>query len=480
MAIPVLNVEQIRAWENATWDSGISQEEVIKKAGAMVAYYAEKMTNPGDLILGIGGKGHNGDDTEQAINQITNRSAEFIRVNDPVKGIEDVKAALNKKYSLIIDGLFGIGLNRPLDEKWSKLINFINELGIPILSVDTPSGVNAETGEVMGAAIFATATVTLGAVKTGLLHVNAAKYVGRLYVAPEIGLKPIELRSVISYTTADDFLNFPPLRKVVSHKGTYGHLVIIAGSVGYHGAAVLAAKAAQRAQPGLITLITLADTYAPIASQLSAVMVHPWRPSLEIPENTTGIVIGPGLASSEIPPGLVDFIIKLWDQFPEPVCIDASALDWLPAKGISSKAPRIITPHPGEAARMLNTTTQKVLSDRFETVRSLSRKFGNCWVILKGHQTLIGNLNSQIYVNSTGNPWLAQGGAGDALAGFIGGLIAQPELQTDIVKTIRYAVWKHGLTADYMQSEKSGWTIEELIQHLGKKFSQNEFVFKVC
>jgi len=323
MAIPVLNIEQIRAWENATWESGISQEDVIKKAGAMVAYYAEKMTSPCSLILGIGGKGHNGDDTEQAINQIKNNSADFIR-------------------------------------------------------------------------------------------------------------------------------------------------------------AVIAAKAAQQSQPGLITLITLADSYIPVASQLSAVMVHPWRPSLELPENTTGIVIGPGLASSEIPPGLVDFVVKLWDQFPGPVCVDASALDWLPEKSISSKAPRIITPHPGEAARMLKTTTQKVLSNRFETVRSLSKRFGNTWVVLKGHQSLIGNFNGIIYVNSTGNPWLAQGGAGDALAGFLGGLIAQPQLQSDILKTIRYAVWKHGLTADYMQSIKTGWTIEELTQHLGKKFTDNEFILKVC
>ena len=480
MAIPVLNIEQIRAWENSTWESGISQEDVIKKAGAMVAYYAEKMTSPCSLILGIGGKGHNGDDTEQAINQIKNNSADFIRISDPIRGIEDLKSLPVQKYSLIIDGLFGIGLNRPLDEKWSKLIDFINELRIPILSVDIPSGVNADTGEIMGRAISATATVTLGAVKQGLLNVEAAKYVGRLYVAPEIGLKQVEHISTIWYTSKDDFCGFPPSRNVVSHKGTYGHLVIIAGSVGYHGAAVIAAKAAQQSQPGLITLITLADSYIPVASQLSAVMVHPWRPSLELPENTTGIVIGPGLASSEIPPGLVDFVVKLWDQFPGPVCVDASALDWLPEKSISSKAPRIITPHPGEAARMLKTTTQKVLSNRFETVRSLSKRFGNTWVVLKGHQSLIGNFNGIIYVNSTGNPWLAQGGAGDALAGFLGGLIAQPQLQSDILKTIRYAVWKHGLTADYMQSIKTGWTIEELTQHLGKKFTDNEFILKVC
>lgn len=479
MAVPVLNVAQVRAWEDATWESGVLQDDVIKQAGAAVASYAEKMTPTGASILGIGGKGHNGDDTELAIRQIKNRQTEFIRITDPIKGLEELKLISWKKHSLIIDGLFGIGLNRPLDENWSRLIDFINNTGIPILSVDTPSGVNAETGEIMGNAITATATVTLGAVKKGLLIGSAAKYVGRLYVAPEIGLKKIEHKSEVWMTTPDDFANFPPPRNVATHKGTYGHLVIIAGSAGYHGASVLAAKAAQRAQPGLITLITVPEAYVPVASQLSAVMVHPWNASIKLPENTTAIVIGPGLASMDIPKDLKEFAVKLWHEFEGPLCVDASALDWLPAGCVQTKSPRIITPHPGEAARMLKTTTQNILADRFNAVRSLSCQFASAWVVLKGHQTLTGRADGLIYVNSTGNPWLAQGGAGDALAGFIGGLIAQPILQKDIFRTIRYAVWQHGLAADYLQSVKRGWTIEELVEQIGEKFTESEFVFKV-
>lgn len=467
MAAPVLTVSQVREWEEASWAAGISQEEVIHKAGGRVAYYAEKMTNPGDKILIVAGKGHNGDDALQAGNQLAERGVKVIRVINPESAILELKSALNEGFSLLIDGLFGIGLNRELDEKYRNLIDILNQFKTPILSVDVPSGLNAETGEVMGNAVKATATVTLGAVKRGMLRTGAAQYIGRLYLAREIGLKEIRLESDVYWTEPFDFNDFPPERNVATHKGTYGHLLIVAGSSGYHGAAVLASKSAQKAQPGLITLLTAPDVYLPVASQVSQAMVHPWKPSIALPEKTTAIVIGCGLASGELPPGLIDFCVKLWNDSPVPVCVDASALDWLPKGRIKSNAPRVITPHPGEAARMLKTTSEEILSDRLEAVRRLSKLYGNCYVVLKGHQTLVGNYNGAIYVNPTGNPYLAQGGAGDALAGFIGGLIAQPLLQKDILTALRYAVWQHGLSADYLQKNNPGrWTIEDLLDAL--------------
>lgn len=479
MAVLILNVSQVREWEDATWSAGVSQENVIRKAGGQVAYYAQKMTGQGDKILIIAGKGHNGDDAIQAGEQLKEREIKIIRVVDAAKSIPEIKSDLNENYSLVIDGLFGIGLNRQLDDKYCELINIINQFKTPKLAVDVPSGLNVETGETMGAVVQAAATVTLGAIKNGMLRTNVAQFVGRLYVAPEIGLVPYKFKTDLFWTTSDDFDGFPPARIVTNHKGSFGHLLIIAGSLGYHGAAVLAAKSAQRSQPGLITVLTTPDVYIPIASQLSQVMVNVWEPFFAIPEKTTAIVIGPGLSSRGVSSGFVDFCRKIWDDFPYPVCVDASALDWLQEKKVNSSAPRVITPHPGEAARMLKTSTEEVLSNRIKSLRRLSKMYGNCYVVLKGHQTIVGNYEGNIYFNSSGNPHLAQGGAGDVLSGYLGGFIAQPLLKTDILKTIRYAVWQHGLAADYLQKDFKRWTIEELISTLGCKINEKEIVFKV-
>jgi NAD(P)H-hydrate repair Nnr-like enzyme with NAD(P)H-hydrate dehydratase domain len=127
----------------------------------------------------------------------------------------------------------------------------------------------------------------------------------------------------------------------------------------------------------------------------------------------------------------------------------------------------VITPHPGEAARMLQTTVDKVQNNRVESLRALSQRYGNCWVVLKGHQTLAGRSAGDIVVNSSGNPHLAQGGSGDVLAGFIAGLLAQPALLADAEKTIRYAVWQHGAAADRLQAATPNWVLEDLSAELG-------------
>jgi hydroxyethylthiazole kinase-like uncharacterized protein yjeF len=147
--------------------------------------------------------------------------------------------------------------------------------------------------------------------------------------------------------------------------------------------------------------------------------------------------------------------------------VDASALDWLPSGKFPKNAIRVVTPHPGEAARLLQTTAQKIQKNRAESLREISRRFGNCWVVLKGHQTLIGRSRGEIFVNPSGNPHLAQGGSGDVLAGFIAGLLAQPELQADAEKTIRYAVWQHGAAADKLQAARANWVVEDLVDKIG-------------
>ncbi|HTD86207.1 MAG TPA: NAD(P)H-hydrate dehydratase, partial [Candidatus Binatia bacterium] len=369
---------------------------------------------------------------------------------------------------LIVDGLFGIGLNRPLANNWIALIQEINKSGVPILAVDVPSGLNADTGLPLNDAIHATVTVTIGAVKEGLLKVHACPFVGRLEVAPDVGLIPYRFETEIGFQVASDFANYPPPRSVSGHKGTYGHLAIIAGSMGYHGAAVLAARGAQRAQPGLITLATQRAVYQPVAAQSQAAMVRAWDTEPTLPDNCTAFLVGPGLASPDIPEALRVFVRKLWHESPLAVIVDASALDWLsPADATNGTGLRVITPHPGEAARMLKTTTADVQADRRDALRELSRRFGGCHVVLKGHQTLIGRVRESLFVNSSGNPFLAQGGSGDLLGGFIAGFMAQPDLQKAPATAIRYAVWAHGTAADRLSQTRRNWTVEDLATVLG-------------
>jgi ADP-dependent NAD(P)H-hydrate dehydratase / NAD(P)H-hydrate epimerase len=470
MPVPILTFAQMRAWENATWATGIAEKAVIERVGFLIAQRLLQLTRPGERILLLAGKGHNGDDACAALPHLESRRVRLINVRDPEADRGELCAALVEKPAWIVDGLFGIGLNRPLDEAWTGLITILNESRIPLLAIDVPSGLNAETGHPQNSAVKASLTLTVGAPKTGLVRPQAAPWVGRLEVLPDIGLVPCPQTSEMQWTLTEDFVHFPPPRDVLGHKGSYGHVFILAGSLGYHGAAVLAGRGALRAQPGLVTICTQPDVYQPVAAQAQAAMVHPWIPDQNLPEKCTAIVVGPGLADSKIPEEFRRWVARLWEESPLAVVADASALAWLP-KGETGGI-RVITPHPGEAARLLGTSAKAVQEDRIGSLRQLSSDYGNCMVVLKGHQTLIGRASGHSYHNSSGNPWLGQGGSGDVLAGFLGGLLAQPELARTPIDTVRYGVWEHGAAADRLMFSGRRWTVEDLLDELGSPSSQ--------
>jgi NAD(P)H-hydrate epimerase len=457
----------MREWESATWAKGESEAEVIRRVGRTVAERALKLTRTGDFVLVLAGKGNNGADARNTLEHLDERRVDTIDVRDPESDFAELETLLSLRPALIIDGLFGIGINRPLDDAWVKFIQRINATRVPTLAVDVPSGLQADTGEPQGAAIRAAVTLTVGAPKKGLLAPVAWPYVGRLETATDIGLVPCPLTSELNWTLAEDFSGFPPTRPVASHKGTFGHVAIIAGSIGYHGAAVLAARGAQRARPGLITLFTHDSAYVPVASQLQAVMVHLWISNINFPGDFTALLVGPGLAARDVPEELKQSTRKLWQDSPIPMVVDASALDWLPPRSAPANAIRVITPHPGEAARLLKISVAQVQANRPQSLREASRRYGNCWVVLKGHQTLVGRSTGDLLVNSSGNAGLAQGGSGDLLAGYLAGLLAQPALQSDLLKTLRFGVWQHGVAADALQIAKPNWVIEDLAETLG-------------
>ena len=467
MPIPVISIAQMREWEAATWATGQTEAEVIRRVGKRVARRARKLTRAADTILFLVGKGHNGEDARAAAKQLEGRRAEVLEMFLPDTDLLALESALKEKPALIVDGLFGIGINRPLSDAWQKIISAINASKIPVLAIDVPSGLNADTGEHFGACVQATTTLAIGAPKTGLLAPAAWPFVGRLEVAEDVGLIPCPLQSDLNWTLPEDFEEFPPSRITSGHKGDFGHVAIVAGSVGYHGAAVLATRGAQRAQPGLVTLFTQEAVFHPVASNLQSAMVNLWKPGQSLPENTSAFLVGPGLAAPEISSEMTNITRQFWRVAEFPVIIDASALDFMAANPFPKNFIRVLTPHPGEAARMLKTNVANVQANRMATLRELSKKFGHCWVILKGHETLVGRSTGNIYVNGSGNAHLAQGGSGDLLAGFIAGLLAQPASQADVETTLRYAVWQHGAAADKLTSARRNWIVEDLAAEIG-------------
>lgn len=500
MPVPVLTVAQMRAWEQATWAAGVTEAEVIARVGGQVARKVRELAPPGTTVLLLTGKGNNGKDVLAAVPHLDRCLVKQLPVENPAVAVEMLATFLNPRPALIVDGLFGIGLKRPLSPEWCRLIEAVNASGAPVLAVDVPSGLDADTGGHFGAAIRATQTLTVGAPKRGLVAGEAWEYVGRLEVAADVGLLPNPAEAVgrqtgfseadgwkfmEAWTLPEDFADFPPARPVASHKGTFGHAVIVAGSLGYHGAAVLAARAAGAARPGLVTVITSPAAYPAVAAQLAFAMVRPWTEPLEFPAKMTALLVGPGLAGADVPEWLRRQTLTWWRELPVPVIADASALDWLGVEhrrmleaGTSPEclgwlnrfkangAPRILTPHPGEARRWLSETEKEPGAGRFTQLLSVGSS--GSWVVLKGHQTLVRGAAEPTYYNSTGNPGLAQGGSGDVLAGFITGLFAQPLLQREGLRTLRYAVWEHGRAADRLEAQRRNWTAEDLALELGR------------
>ena len=469
MPLPVISVSQMRDWEQRTWDDGVGAGTVMEKAGSSLALEILLSTEPGDFILSLAGRGNNGGDTRIASNQLVDRDVLLISVNNPCDIFKKLEQALQRQPALIVDGLLGTGLSRDLDADWVRLINLVNESESPILSVDCPSGLDSDTGQARGASITAQATLTFGAPKSGLIPDLSAKYVGKLQVAANIGLSEDIPESDRYWLTKGDMHSALPKRGPASHKGNHGHLAIISGSTGYHGAAVLSTRAALRARPGLVSVFT--PSYQAVTPHLQSVMVHPWGTEcVNVLSRSSAILIGPGLAGPDVDDSVKRVTQNLWKESEKPIIVDATALDWLPTTIGASDAPRIITPHPGEAARLLGCSIEQVQQERAKSARDLAARY-QATVLLKGRHTIITQAEGPILINSTGNAGLAQGGSGDVLAGYLGGLMAQREFADKAIQASAYSAWKHGHCADILNISNSYWGMDELIQELGR----NEF-----
>ncbi|MGR5149871.1 NAD(P)H-hydrate dehydratase [Photobacterium alginatilyticum] len=350
---------------------------------------------------------------------------------------------------VIVDALLGTGLKGSVREDSAGLISLINQAGRPVVAVDVPSGLCADTGNILGTVIQAQSTVTFIGLKQGLCTGQAAQYCGEVLFAG-LGVDDAFCQQVqpSAYRICQDAVRqCLPRRGRTAHKGDHGRVLCAGGDVGMAGAIRLAAEACARSGAGLTAVITQPDNVLSIVTARPEIMVQGWQEKAhEISQRLEWadvIVIGPGLGQSDWSKALLFH----FDATEKTMVVDADGLNLL-ALSPDYKNNRIMTPHPGEAARLLNTTVAAVEADRFAAAQSLQQKFGGV-VVLKGAGTLI-NDGRQCWVCTAGNPGMATGGMGDVLSGIIGALAGQGLSLSEAART---GVWIHSTAADLCARE---------------------------
>ncbi len=364
--------------------------------------------------------------------------------------------------SLIVDGLFGTGFRGPVVGLAAKVIDAMNASGRPILAIDIPSGVHGDTGAVDGSAVRATATVTMGLPKTGLLLPPGAECAGRIWVAdvghPQRLIQSSGIRTTL--LTQASVNEAVPRRRLDGHKGDYGRVLVIAGSIGHTGAAVLAALGALRAGAGLVTLGVPAAVYpivgpavieampAPLPDADGALSAEAGERILEMTSAADVVACGPGLSTR---PGPAAVVRRLVAECSKPLVLDADALNILAeaAEWTAAAGPVIITPHPGEMARLLQARIEEIQRHRLQVARVAAGRFGAV-VVLKGARTVIAEPEGDLAVVPTGNPAMATGGMGDVLTGALAAFVGQG-LSPGTAAGV--AAYLHGLAGDLVAAD---------------------------
>lgn len=363
-----------------------------------------------------------------------------------------------------VDALFGVGLKRSLEGEFLALVQWLNQRRTPVVSCDLPSGVNGDTGEILGDAVQAKVTVTFTCAKPGLYLDAGAGRAGEVDVA-DIGI-PWELRRDHIWQVPEGTDSMPayshlqlPRRPVDGHKGDFGKLFILAGSEGYTGAPNLAARAALRTGAGLVFLGVPREIYPILAVKCDEAMPFPlpneYSKILEKAKGCDVALLGPGLGQE---PRTQRLVRSLLEDLDIPVVLDADGINALAGHiDILDKrsAPTVLTPHAGEYARL--TGTSLPVRDRLTAARSFAKKH-RCTLVLKGHGTVTAAPSGQCWICGTGNPGMAKGGSGDVLSGMIAALWGQKHLRgphTDLSELAAWAVWYHGKAGDVC-AEKLG------------------------
>ncbi|HEY8241613.1 MAG TPA: NAD(P)H-hydrate dehydratase, partial [Kiritimatiellia bacterium] len=386
--------------------------------------------------------------------------------------MEDWEYAIAHPFmaEIIVDGVLGIGITGPARGPAAGAIRYIRSQANDALcvAIDIPSGLNADTGDAEGGAVLADLTATMGLPKVGLVEPAAAEHVGSIEVI-DIGLPPELIEDVDSDEERElihpaDLKSLFPRRRRVSHKGDYGHVLLIGGARGYAGAVALAARAAMRSGVGLVSALVPASIRGDVAGACLEGMVwggaetaegtlsaRAWKDIQPRLEDFSAILVGPGLTRHEESAKLVRLIAA---DCPLPLVIDADAISVMEgeARAIARKGrQQVLTPHPGELARLLGKDGKAIQADRVGHARAAARETGSV-VVLKGAGTIVAEHGKPSQVNMTGNPGMATGGTGDVLAGLITGLLGQGFSAFDAARS---GVYIHGRAGDNAAWRKS-------------------------
>jgi hydroxyethylthiazole kinase-like uncharacterized protein yjeF len=474
-------------------------------ARAMVEKYRARIS---EGVLVVAGKGNNGGDglvTARKLHQdgvkvraillakastlkgdAARAHVDFIAAGGAVVEVDTdaaLEEAMRASAGIIIDGIFGTGLNAEVKGLARAAIEKINRFKAPVIAIDIASGVNSDTGAVMGAAIDASLTVTFGLAKFGHVSYPGAGHCGELKIA-EIGFAPQAIDEIAPpglFLEAKDVRTWMTRRTDNSHKGMFGHVMVIAGSRGKAGAALLSSRGALRAGAGLVTAAIpncVADVVSSGQAELMTEAIadrdghFDGRAATEalssLIKPMNAIVVGPGIGVSDGTEDLIAWLIDEAVQPDRPMLIDADGLNVLaqigPEKLRNAKGAVVLTPHPGEMSRLLGISTKEVNADRISAAKKLVEMTGAV-ALLKGARSVIAAPSGEIYVNSTGNPGMGTPGMGDALSGMTGAFLAQ---RMDALRALSLGVFLHGHAADRvaMRYGRVGYIVGDLLDEL--------------
>jgi NAD(P)H-hydrate epimerase len=392
-------------------------------------------------------------DTRQKLAELTRSGVRPRLADDTAALARDLAAA-----DLVVDALLGTGSRGAPEERVARLIALINASQRPVVALDIPSGLPPDGGAPAGPCVRAARTLTFAGLKRGLVLLPGAGYAGRVEVVP-IGISAVEVeRGVATFLLeAADVAPHVPPRPRGAHKGRYGHLLVVAGSLGKTGAAALTARAAMRSGVGLVTAATPASQQPIVAGLVLEAMTEALPETgarsvaskardaiAELAASRDAVAIGPGLGLDADTQALVHDVVR---DLPQTMVIDADALTALAGRPeilTTAAGPRCLTPHPGEMARLLETTVARVEQDRIGAAQNLActRRVP---VVLKGALSVIADPEGRIYLNPTGNPGMASGGTGDVLTGIVGAFLARGAAP---VTALQVGVYLHGLAGD--------------------------------
>jgi ADP-dependent NAD(P)H-hydrate dehydratase / NAD(P)H-hydrate epimerase len=489
--IPLATADEMRrADRRASERFGIPSLLLMENAGRGAADALERVLGPvaGRRVAVVCGKGNNGGDGFVVARHLAGRGAtvgvwlvaraadvrgdaatnlEVLRrsglpvseVGPDGAGLDPLRRAL-RDADLAVDALLGTGLSGAATGPVAEAIAALNDAGRPVCALDVPSGLPSDPGPVRGPVVRARLTVTFGLLKLGLVVDPGAGYAGLVEVC-DLGIPRAWLEEgiAIAMLEAADVAALLPPRPADAHKGRYGHLLVVAGSLGKTGAAVLACRGALRSGTGLVTCAVPATQQPVVAAHLAEAMTEALPETaaqtlsrkaldrlLELTARMDAVAVGPGAGLEPETQGVLRELALAAER---PMVIDADALTALAGHLgdlRQARGPRVLTPHPGEAGRLLGVATAEVQADRIGSARRLAEVSG-AWVALKGAATVVAGpgLDALVTLNPTGNPAMATGGTGDVLTGVTGGLLAQGLAPAS---ALRAAVYLHGLAGD--------------------------------